>query len=355
MDIKDFHNIFLNCEILRERKDLPKDDQLVICLKSELSFAKEFLHSQKKRNDIVIVDYINEHFTNTKIFLYLHPRQTPWDNYTRSVSILKLKGIIKFDIYYDYDKYFKWINGARLNKNIISNNLEIISRLYYNLSDDISKNHFMRAIKSRISGDIGYYSLSDYNCYFHPKVKINKDDIIIDAGIGSYIEPTKHFSNKVGQNGKVICFEPSHKHYNKAKNNLKDFKNVSIFNIGLWNKNSKLSFIQNDNDSSHVDLTNNSSNIIDVTDLDSFLDIYKYNINFIKMDIEGAELNALRGSKNLIVRNSPNLAICIYHQPYNQIYSIYQYLYELNPRYKFFIGQHLPYFNDTVLYATTNY
>ena len=71
---------------------------------------------------------------------------------------------------------------------------------------------------------------------------------------------------------------------------------------------------------------------------------------FIKMDIEGAELNALKGAENTIRDNVPKLAIRIYHQ-LNDLWEIPIYLSEIVPEYNFFVRHHSKGLAETVLYA----
>ncbi|MNC55831.1 hypothetical protein D3C75_1053850 [compost metagenome] len=72
--------------------------------------------------------------------------------------------------------------------------------------------------------------------------------------------------------------------------------------------------------------------------------------SFIKMDIEGAEMEALQGAQNTIVKHRPRLAICIYHKP-EDILEIPLYLKSLVPDYKFYIRHYSNYTIETVLYA----
>jgi FkbM family methyltransferase len=71
--------------------------------------------------------------------------------------------------------------------------------------------------------------------------------------------------------------------------------------------------------------------------------------NLIKMDIEGAEPDALIGAENLIARNRPHLAICVYHC-LDHLWRIPFMIHEWNLGYRFYMRQHSPIFN-TVLYA----
>lgn len=73
-------------------------------------------------------------------------------------------------------------------------------------------------------------------------------------------------------------------------------------------------------------------------------------ITFIKMDIEGAELQALKGAKRTIFRNKPKLAICIYHND-SDIYRIPAYILSIVPEYRFYIRHYNSNAWETVLYA----
>ena len=71
---------------------------------------------------------------------------------------------------------------------------------------------------------------------------------------------------------------------------------------------------------------------------------------FIKMDIEGYELEALKGAEKILKTLKPKLAICIYHKEMD-FYEIPLYLKSIVPEYKFKIRQHYDALYDTVLYA----
>jgi hypothetical protein len=68
------------------------------------------------------------------------------------------------------------------------------------------------------------------------------------------------------------------------------------------------------------------------------------------MDIEGSEINALRGAKNTIMKHRPKLAVCIYHKP-TDLWEIPLYLKELVLDYKLHLRHHSGFLNETVCYA----
>jgi FkbM family methyltransferase len=73
-------------------------------------------------------------------------------------------------------------------------------------------------------------------------------------------------------------------------------------------------------------------------------------VTFIKMDIEGAEFDALRGARTLIERDAPVLAICVYHTQ-SDIWRIPLLLHSLSPGYQFFLRTYDGDGFQTVLYA----
>ena len=73
-------------------------------------------------------------------------------------------------------------------------------------------------------------------------------------------------------------------------------------------------------------------------------------VTFIKMDIEGAELEALKGSSKIIKKYMPKLAISLYHKK-DDILEIPLYIKELVPEYKLYIRHYSNAGVETVLYA----
>lgn len=73
-------------------------------------------------------------------------------------------------------------------------------------------------------------------------------------------------------------------------------------------------------------------------------------ITFIKMDIEGAEIEAIRGAENVIRRCKPKLAISVYHKR-NDMFEIPLLLHQMYPGYKFYLRQFSKALSETVLFA----
>ena len=90
-----------------------------------------------------------------------------------------------------------------------------------------------------------------------------------------------------------------------------------------------------------------NANQVDVVALDTYAKEFP---TIIKMDIEGFELEALKGAENIIRTLKPKLVICIYHKILD-FYEIPMYLKSLVPEYKFKVRQHELGFCETVLYA----
>lgn len=68
------------------------------------------------------------------------------------------------------------------------------------------------------------------------------------------------------------------------------------------------------------------------------------------MDIEGAELEALKGAQKLIKANKPCLTISIYHKP-EDIVELPLFVCSLNSDYKIYLRHHTYGIFDTVMYA----
>ncbi len=73
-------------------------------------------------------------------------------------------------------------------------------------------------------------------------------------------------------------------------------------------------------------------------------------VTFIKLDVEGAEYEALVGAKNTITKHHPRMAISIYHKP-EDIFTLPELIMEMEPDYKFYLRHYQMSRFETILYC----
>jgi len=200
-----------------------------------------------------------------------------------------------------------------------------------------------------------------YNQYEYRDVKFEKDDFVLDCGAFSG-DVSVIIASKIGENGKVFSFEGVPENiilFNEmVKINPTYRNNLELVNKFVSDKNETVPLI-NSGPSSRMPLSNydggNSkiTNVETIT-IDDFVKTKNLNkLDFIKMDIEGAELSALKGATGTIIRFKPKLAICVYHRE-TDIYDIPKFINDLNLGYKFYLRPNYIDKLEIVLYAKAN-
>ena len=121
---------------------------------------------------------------------------------------------------------------------------------------------------------------------------------------------------------------------------------VEFFNVGTSNKNETILLDEGSIGSSASRIGEGSIEAQTVK-LD---DVVTGKVTFIKMDIEGAELDALHGATHIIQSQKPRLAICLYHKQ-SDMYDIPTYILSIVKDYKFVIRHYSSNPWETVLYA----
>jgi hypothetical protein len=71
----------------------------------------------------------------------------------------------------------------------------------------------------------------------------------------------------------------------------------------------------------------------------------------IKLDVEGAEPDVIRGSTDTIRKFKPKLAISVYHAPLSQLVEIPKQILDLDCGYRVYFGHHTVLFFGTQFYA----
>lgn len=150
----------------------------------------------------------------------------------------------------------------------------------------------------------------------------------------------------------MIAFEPDHDNLGNLKKNFGKDNRVKIIGKGLSDEEKVLIFSPNGSTGcfKQADEKDVSQNLMKIpcTSIDKTSECR--DATFIKMDIEGSEMEALMGSFVTIQRNHPKLAICIYHSLEDMV-RIVEYVHENYPEYKLYIRQHTADWRETVLYA----
>ncbi|OGK24245.1 hypothetical protein A3A46_01590 [Candidatus Roizmanbacteria bacterium RIFCSPLOWO2_01_FULL_37_13] len=163
------------------------------------------------------------------------------------------------------------------------------------------------------------WEIGEYSHKYKPK----RGDVIFD--IGSYCGYSVYmFSKMVGPAGKVYAFEPDPENYRCLLGNvdLHNLKNVISIKKGIWSKIAKLKFFKEGNLGSSLKKMgyrsgNTETVVVDVTSLESaFKRLKLTHLDFIKMDIEGAEIEAIMGSLDFIKNHHLNFAISCHHRNY---------------------------------------
>jgi len=114
--------------------------------------------------------------------------------------------------------------------------------------------------------------------------------------------------------------------------------------FGLSDKEEILRFSGENGSASKISETGSDS--ISVKPLDSF-EISR--IDFIKMDLEGWELHALKGARRAILKNHPILAISAYHHPQDFI-SIFNFVLSIRKDYDIYLRHYTEGWTESILY-----
>jgi len=188
-------------------------------------------------------------------------------------------------------------------------------------------------------------------------IKVEEGDYVIDGG-ACYGDTALYFAHDVGANGKVFSFEflkDNVEMFNKMLDLNPELKNrIQLFKNALWENSNEHLYVIGNGPATNCSLEKPEKydaqvQTKSIDDMVKEQNIEK--INFIKLDIEGAELECLKGAKNTIQTFKPKLTVCLYHDQTHFV-SIPKYLKQLVPEYDFYLDHHTESLGETVLYAT---
>lgn len=178
-------------------------------------------------------------------------------------------------------------------------------------------------------------------------------DYVIDAG-ACFGDTALAFASTIGTEGKVFSFEiESHNLdvfcYNLMQNE-EIGERVVISDYALTDSSDTQLYLHGNGPGANISNIPSETTINTITIDQLICEKSIDRVDFIKMDIEGAELSALYGAVETIRKFRPKLAISIYHRP-NDIFEIPIFIHSLNLGYQLYIDHYTIHLEETVLYA----
>jgi len=290
-----------------------------------------------------------------------------------------IKNLDSFAVTYDLlsdehsrSKYVKYICYKAINSNAITLDIEPMD-----IAKDIKQVSNCKVTSDALEGlsNVETYSVYDlsplgyevkiindsigtlidfvYEQYAYEDLfRVDDGDVVIDCG-GAIGDTAIYFAAKGAS--KVYAFEFIQSSIEIIKRQIEinpDLKSkIVIVDKPVWDaSNVELSYLDHGNASRVADagVYPNRVKTLSIDDMVASNELE--NVDLIKMDIEGAEMPALRGAEETIRKYKPKLAICVYHEK-NDLIVIPDYIRSLNPNYEFYFEYYTDVGWEAVLYA----
>jgi FkbM family methyltransferase len=229
--------------------------------------------------------------------------------------------------------------------------MPLIEKTYSLWADDESRRLFLETLLFRLESNLAALTtISGEDCQYADPTVPRFDEPLRMVDGGAYLGDAGRCL--IRHHYRIEClyaFEPdlaNFKQLRAAAPAISTNAHISLWPCGVWSSTCHLKFSDGENGASRLSETGAST--VPVVALDDVL--IHQPINLIKLDVEGAEPDALQGARHLIEKFRPNLAICLYHYPHH-LWSIPLWVHDLDLGYRLYYRAHQQNSFDTVLYA----
>ncbi len=228
----------------------------------------------------------------------------------------------------------------------VAEHLAAWQRVDAGLTDEESRKVLEDLLTYRITGD--YNAMRRYTTrlkdqYFEDFAPLSRGEVFVDAG-GFDGDTTEEFVRRCPDYGKVLFFEPSETNLATARERLAGVRDIEFIPMGVSDREETLRF--NADGGSASAISDEGSCEIRVAALDAMC---SEPVTFIKMDLEGWEMKALAGAKQMIAAHRPKLAIAVYHSA-SDFREIFDCVKERCPSYDVYLRHYTEGWSETVMY-----
>lgn len=215
-------------------------------------------------------------------------------------------------------------------------NLEDIQRASEIFADEKSREVFKNIIQFKLTGNLAFLkeSYSEKEEAFRI-LNLSQKESFLDLGAyrGDTIEEFLKYTG--GSYEHITALEPDRKTFAKLKKNISYLQNIRLYRMGIWSEDRDLYF--NSALGRGSSLSEKGEEVLAVTKIDTLY--ARRRLSYLKMDVEGAEKQALLGGIQTIQRDKPKLNIAAYHRSEDLFY-LPLLIHSIQPKYQIYLRQH---------------
>ena len=220
------------------------------------------------------------------------------------------------------------------------------------LSDDRSREEFVRQLTWRLTGDFDALSDPVTDEIYFPRfvARRNSPETFVDCGAYNGDTILRFISRNQGEYQSILAFEPDPSNFSALNQTVSALspgqrERIRVFPYAVGAQPERVRFTATGTEGASV---GSGEYEVDCVRLDDI--VGEENPTYIKMDIESAEPDALRGARNIIKRSIPVIAACSYHVQ-DHLWTIPLTMSEIFPDYAISLRQHIQLVEDLVSYA----
>jgi FkbM family methyltransferase len=222
---------------------------------------------------------------------------------------------------------------------------------------------FPITLETSMFGVQATYQLQQYWAPNHPEARPREGDVVVDGG-GYLGETALWFAHVVGETGRVLTFELEKGALSVLRDNLEAnpelASRIAIDEHALWDEPGReLPILVSGPGTTVMAETPEAGDdhrplveqLVPTTSVDALIASGQLErVDFLKLDIEGAESAALKGAEETLRRFTPRLALAAYHQ-FDDMWALMRQIDQLDLGYEFAMAHFTPHHEETVLYA----
>lgn len=222
------------------------------------------------------------------------------------------------------------------NRDFIENNKTEIEKAYSLFEDEESKRVYLGCVEFMFGGELDVLQriTSDIDEAFINILRLNNKETFLDLGAyrGDTVEEFLYYAK--GEYESIIALEPDRRSYKKLSAYAENLNNITTVQKAVSDKDSVALFNAAAGRQSSFSEKGDEIETVTVDTL-----VSNKNITYLKMDVEGAEYEALCGAEKTLKSQKPKLNIALYHRS-EDIFLLPLKIASINPEYRFYIRRH---------------